>query len=429
MSGTGDWYRITHGQDGTSTVEMDTGPDRFLPTSVLAKNPLPFRELANRGVTVTGQAPAWMYAHVGAGLGALEIEPGFRAPSEMGVSTDPADCMVSLQREGVGPRARAFLRVDAKQDRKPVWQVIESCIQQAFDSLVADRPHELVVTGIMGNRGYLRVGYLAGRLGLRRLVVLQPNAGMVLVHHVPEVPGENWAPGQAELGLTGQSGPAVVVGIIGDPNQGKSVLSAVLDQHRIQERQPGWRLDCDGQSPTPPWYLNIHRTDPATAERVREAPGFKRDWTHEMEKHLAGQLQALRAFFPVALADLPGGIHPKGGSGKPVQRMPPGREVIFKEVDRFILVDSDQKRSEPGWLEALAGHGLADRLVAVVHSGDPRGEGSMVVEERGPVLRLRATGLDRSHDPADLATRMSPAVGILWKHVTARTENAGPKNA
>jgi len=416
------WYQVTYPADGTSQISLKIGPNRYWSPGVLSSSPLPFGELAGRRVRVTGPGPAWMYAHIGAGLGTAGVEPEYEALSQEGASADPSDCIHSLQREGFGQRGRAFLRVDARQDRKPAWQVIESCLHGAFDSLVVDRPQELVATGIMGNRGYLRLGYLSGRLGLRRLVVLQPNAGMVLAHHAPEAVGEFWAPGHAELSLAGQSGPGLVVGIIGDPNQGKSVLSAVLNQHRIRTRGEGWRLDCDGQSPTPPWYLNIHRSDPATAEQVRGAPGFKRDWTHEMELDLARQLKALRSFFPVALADLPGGIHPKSGSDKPVQRVPDGREVIFREVDRFILVDSEKKRSESGWLEALGRHGLADRLVAVVLSGEPEAEGSMSFDgggENGGVIRLRASGLDRRHDPGELAARMDPAIGTLWDHVKA----------
>ena len=422
------WYKLKQQPDGAWEVELQTGPNRYWAPGVISANPLPFGDFSGKRVRVTGPAPGWMYAHVGAGLGAAGVEPEYEALSQQGTSADPSDCVHSLKREGFGQRGRAFLRVDARQDRKPAWPVIESCLQAAFDSLLVDRPYELVVTGIMGNRGYLRLGYLSGRLGLRRLVVLQPNAGMVLVHHAPEPAGECWAPGQVELGLVGQSGPGLVVGIIGDPNQGKSVLSAVLNQHRIRNGQQGWRLDCDGQSPTPAWYLNLHRSDPASAERVRGAPGFKRDWTHEMEKDLARQLELLRSFYPVALADLPGGIHPKAGSDKPVQRVPDGREVIFREVDRFILVDSEMKQSESGWLEALGRHGLAGRLAAVVLSADPGAEGSMEVDPKGnggAVLRLKATGLDRRHDPADLAIRMAPALGTLWDHVVGTSRPRG----
>ena len=56
-----------------------------------------------------------------------------------------------------------------------------------------------------------------------------------------------------------------------------------------------WMLDCDGQAPTPHWYLSMLGQDKPEATTLRKA--IKRDWTSEMEASIARQIQTGRDVF------------------------------------------------------------------------------------------------------------------------------------
>ena len=198
----------------------------------------------------------------------------------------------------------------------------------------------------------------------------------------------------------------MILGVTGDPNCGKSVLSAALDSYREQIGCEGWKLDCDGQSPTPPWYLSLIGDE--RARQFREAQ--KRCWTPEMEATIAEQLRLGRELFSVLIADLPGGNH----KAVPPQRLPEGRERIFAAVDTLILLERDDALSEAAWREALRPHGLDGRLAAVLRSRHPDGPPSLSVCQEGGLWRGEVTGLDRSRSARELAEAYQSGLKQLW---------------
>ncbi len=158
--------------------------------------------------------------------------------------------------------------------------------------------------------------------------------------------------------------PPLVVGIVGDPNSGKSVLSLKL-YHLL--RRPGglpcYRLDCDAYAPTAEWTLRGVGPEERRAwkeTKKREQGG----WTIEDEKNLALITSRIRKTpIDLLLLDLPGGDF----SREPPQRIPPGRIDLFQEVDRFLLVAKDEKAKE-GWTEELARIGKSKDISVIVRS-------------------------------------------------------------
>jgi CRISPR-associated protein Csx3 len=150
-----------------------------------------------------------------------------------------------------------------------------------------------------------------------------------------------------------------IVGLIGDPNSGKSVLSWKL-YHALQARgRAVYRLDCDAYAPTAGWSLGS-----ATGRRLRGA--YKRErgeWRQEDVEGLAAAVRQIRrSALHLGLLDMPGGLHQ--GVPEPV-RVPAGREELFALADAFVLLQRNDEAAA-GWRQALGDHGLAGRIVACV---------------------------------------------------------------
>jgi len=364
-------------------------------------------------VTVGGPGASWMYAHIGAGLAAVGARAYYKGGSgDQGTTHDPAHCEVSVI-HGPGPvPSSATLRVHASKSQAPVHAVIAARIREGLDGLAPAVPPDLTLTGIMTNRGYLEAAGLAVGRGVRLLRVLQPTIGLVTVH-VGDHVGEKQFPTREQLELFDPVEHPVLVGVIGDPNRGKSILSTLLDLAREEMGKKGWRLDCDGQAPTSTWYLMALREDPEGAKRMRK--GYKVPWTPDMEMEIADQMRLVRRFFATSLADLPGGKAAEGDT--PAERIPPGREVMFRVVDRFLLVDDGYGGTEAAWRAELARVGLEDRLVAVVNSIDPKGPGGLSPSSGPGIFRAKLSGLDREKEMPALMEAIRPGLVDLWNHL------------
>ncbi|GIW83344.1 MAG: hypothetical protein KatS3mg105_5151 [Gemmatales bacterium] len=74
--------------------------------------------------------------------------------------------------------------------------------------------------------------------------------------------------GPGTIGSLRLGKPGILLGIVGDPNCGKSVLSRLLDTYRAIRRERGWLLDCDAAAPTPRWYFDPRH--PEVADVLRQ---------------------------------------------------------------------------------------------------------------------------------------------------------------
>jgi hypothetical protein len=255
---------------------------------------------------------------------------------------------------------------------------------------------EVVLTGRGPTWGYAALAAGAVDSDVERVLFFSPVDHLPIVcwsrnerGPLPEPP--SWL--LDALGYVRDARPGVTVGVIGDPNSGKSVFSMLLERAFVSARSDAiraFRYDCDRASPTPYWFLRMQSRGPEAPDPRKLREAAKQKWTHEMEQSIAQAICRLRPYFDVVVADLPGGNHKIA----PPARIPPGREVIMREIDRFVLVARDEA-AVAGWREALATCDLADRLVAIVETRDPQASLSLLpLSNRTDGWRI--TGLDRS---------------------------------
>lgn len=384
------WYRL----EGQRLV-LQSETNRYWEPDILEACPFPDRDLPET-LILEGKGAVWMYAHMAAratraGVRSiflrvpyreepLQIHPPLEDTRELGwcqVTQSPSgDQYITFQtqpQEIVDPQEVLHLALPASQTvcltgRGAVWMYAAAAsraVQQGAELVLVSSPRE----------------------GRKSLVVFG------------EHPGQRLPPGP-ELGLLSTQG--VLIGIVGDPNSGKSVLSHLLYKaSQYIDDADSWLLDADGASPTPNWYLNMQRSHrAATGAELRAQQ--KLEWTDAMENSLAHQMRNLRESLDMTLVDLPGGKHPKPHHSWPAERIPPHREVMMEPIDTFLILarggDGDQSRAiEEAWRTALKQHGLESRVGAVLVSSSPHAPLRCDLIDQGPLLRGHLCGLERKN--------------------------------
>lgn len=404
------WY--TFSADGSDLrLTFHPAPHRFWPPNVLSECPLPAlssHDVAGRTVVLTGPAAVWMYAHAAAFFrarhaGRLVTE----LPSDSGDWENLQDSKSMLTLSGEHPEAGALLTVQLPALYRLSNQAKNRLLEPRLEELRRVRPKTLVLSGRASVDLYARAAWTAVDCGVERLTCWSARDGLIIVYdQTGGQPGEQITrPSWLEEAMPKPVWP-VILGVAGDPNRGKSVFSRVLDCFRHCQAIDGWLLDCDGQAPTPSWFLSM--VDQQRARQLRDES--KRPWTSEMEERIAEQLRRGRDLFSVLIADLPGGKH----SGDVADRVPRGRERIFAEVDALILLDDEQGSSERFWRDALAAYDLERRIIAVLRSHSPKGAPVMTLQYQHGVWRGEVTALDRARDPRQLARAYGEALEQLW---------------
>lgn len=186
--------------------------------------------------------------------------------------------------------------------------------------------------------------------------------------------------------------PGIVIGIIGDPNSGKSVLAKCLQALLRRRINDAWVFDSDFASPTPDWYIRMVSTGAEEGTQLRK--DLKRQWSQELHDAVKNRLVELKKSLSLTIADFPGGLHT--GEGPP-QRIPRGREKILKEADAFILIGrSDKMESFKEWRTDLEAHGLSGRIVGEIISHKPEDKKiDLRLKWEGGQLKGEAYNLDR----------------------------------
>lgn len=412
------WFRLA-AADGGITIDFAPGPHQHWDPEVLGRRRLDIPSDASNGVAVRvgGRGSSWMYAAAGAAAAAAAADLAVEAPQIRGRLRAPrgGECAVvegdwlEQIRPADGARRLILQFRPAGPQSIPESDVVAGQLR-AFAAHASRGMQDVVLTGRGPAWGYAVLAAGAVEGGAERVITFSP------VDHVPIVCWSRAERGPLSeppswlldaLGYGRDAGPGFVVGVIGDPNSGKSVFS-MLFERAFAGAGPAFRYDCDRASPTPYWFLRMQAgaADDPTPRELREA--VKQKWSPEMERAIAATLERLRTYFAVTIADLPGGNH----KITPPARIPPGREVIMREIDRFVLVARDGAAIS-GWRESLGVHGLADRIVAIVETTDPHGPLALAPhpEHDG---QWRVTGLDRGKVLPLLATTASVAAGP-WK--------------
>ena len=384
------WYSLET-SPGCVTVHLLRCEDSTWHPRVVASNRLT-AQFSGRTVRIEGKAPLWMYAFTamvarqGGASGIDVIQPQQTEP----VRVFP---LPELQKQDPGwfrsheDSAGGGIIEFQRHPDGGLWDP---------DSLGSLRDEEsiwnseiLTLTGPAPNWLYAAVACLISERSGRIITYYSPRDGYAIrlnsaLGQQVEVP-----PSPALLSGSGKEGS--VIGVVGDPNSGKSVFSILLEKgFQSAGISSLWRLDCDYAAPTSHWYLQmIGQNRLAEAKDLREAQ--KREWTAEAERTYGAQLKHCARSLDWVIADFPGGIHKR----QPVERIPPGREVLLGAADFFvILARADKPESVGGWLDALADHGLEDRVVAIVESADYQAPLDLQVASTSP-LRAVVNGLDR----------------------------------
>lgn len=402
-----EWYRVSDDDTGVR-VEFIPSANRFWPPEILCQYPLVAEKTNGRRVILTGPGAVWMYTHAAATLraaGASDV--CVQTPNKPGTSEDldGSESLLILAGDDQDKGALLFVRLRASPPLSP--SAVNRLLEPRLEELSRLRAGELVLSGRASVDVYARAARTAIDSGVRRITCWSARDGLIVVYD----------PDGGQLGRRisrpewlAQAMPRpvwpVVIGVTGDPNLGKSVFSGALDWYREYVGCDGWKLDCDGQSPTPPWYLSLVGEEKARKMRDEQ----KRNWTPEMEACIAKQLRLSRELFSVLIADLPGGNH----KAVPPQRIPDGRERIFAEVDALIVLDRDDAPSDTAWRDALRPHDLEGRIIAVLTSRDPQGQPSLCVHEKNGLWRGVVTGLDRSRSAKELGEAYREGLDRLW---------------
>lgn len=376
------------------------------PVELVADWPGEFAPTEVERVVLTGRGAVWMYAAAAARAAGLPLaiecadSSRLAIPATVGPTTADAPLHNSLMEiDQFTPPGeclpRSLIRLNPHGGQLPQTTAVATAMRRRAGTVAGETtPSRLILTGRAPVWAYAAAAAGAADGGAARIDCFLPRSGLIrcdLAGRHEACDGERlpeWLLVRLGQPTEDRSAPGLLVGVVGDPNSGKSVLVSRLDRAVATKfGSRGWVYDCDAASPTPGWYLDLVRAG-REAEAAQRRSAMKQPWSDEMEEFIKADLHRLRRCLQFVVADLPGGDH----RCDPPQRIPPGRERIMKEIDGFLIL-AKSPAIETAWRQALTEHGLAGRIVGVVESTQP--EAAFCVQ---PVAagRWRAEGLRRT---------------------------------
>ena len=354
-------------------------------------------DFRGKEVEISGKGPVWFYAY-------MTYRAVNEGASSIHVIQQPLNQTVCVFRSEKGADVRqtpSWLRLQGGEEIEASIEAAENESPENLARMAIEWPlgaKAITITGRGANWMYAFCAAEAAASGIHRVACDLPREpGLITVGS--DRPGMYLSRPRVNR----ESG--MVLGVIGDPNSGKSVFSHILAGVLSRFYQKSWVYDCDHASPTPKWWMRAEALGVDGEVRALR-DGQKRDWTAALEQRVAKDLGNLKANLDIVVADLPGGKHGHGLH----ERIPSGREVIMKKIDAFVLLGrADDSTIVSGWRAELRQHGLEGRVVAEIESADHLGAFDLFLERAGGLLQGRACGLDRSLDfagaVAGIATR------------------------
>gem|GEM_PF-1050439 len=401
--------------DGKLTIYLNPKADRDLAASVLEDPEIARLPFPGKQVLLTGMAPLWMYAHfaIQAAMNGAEGISLQQANKNKTVIWSQGP-LLTIGRDGSAwencfkiKRERAgIVHLDfnkAPSEKGGEW-TMEDLVKTPL--YFQEKTEVLVIGGNASAWMCAAVAVTASNVGIKRIHYCTPREKQCISIGVLE-PGK-----LVQYSKRIENG--IVIGIAGDPNSGKSVFRTWLEKIIKDEWPNSWWIDADPASPTPNWYLDgLNSQQPKEVGRIREEA--KKNWTHELELMVANNLRNAREKLDITLVDLPGGI-----KGPPRQRIPPGREVIFKELDLLILLlkDGDDDIRE-GWRSALREHNLENIIFAEIESREHKKPPSLATYREGYKVVGTAQGLDRPNTDPSIKPLVKPGATEIIRHIHA----------
>lgn len=387
------WFAVQDSKSECLLTFQTAKNDKWL-LDVLSEYPLPQSFFAGKRLRIDGRAPLWMYVHVAIHAVRDGVKEIYACQPQL------PDAVKVFPLEQVRSNSSAWMERNDPESGGTVLQFLPPSPgdQWSLDLLPhlasssTTWSHDLItLTGPTANWLYAASAALAATVPDRLIIYSSPGEDNSVLW-----PNSNSGPQhvlQNPYVTAHGSSPGKVIGVIGDPNSGKSIFSILLTHgFHTAGLKPAWRLDCDHAARTPHWYLQMLQEGlDYRAKELRD--GQKRPWTADAEQRLARDIGNCSRNLAWTIADFPGGIH----KAERVQRIPEGRQVLLQPADCFIILRrGDRADAEVGWRKELAKHGLGDRIVAVVESALP--DKSLAVKVNAvDEIRAFATGLDRGH--------------------------------
>jgi len=382
---------------GSGTVKLTLNPnnERFLDPSILFGLDLSF--LKGKEVILEGKAPLWLYVNMAIRAknsdankivvcqpdfgGTTVFDNGKPVLLQSDLHTGNSQDCFSVEQKGGN---NFHIKFNPSPNRK--WSMQDLCNNRA---LIPNSPNKYAVIFIDGNAAnwmYAAIALVADCNGFGNIFYDSPREN-ALISVGKNNPGSLSAR-QEEVA------DGVVIGVVGDPNSGKSVLSTWLERYFRNAWQKSWRIDADAASPTPNWFLNMLQFGKdAKSEHDKIRNNIKKPWTRELEESIAQVIHSARKNLEVTLVDCPGGRHK---SGEAPQRIPEGREILFAEIDLIIILYKDQDALE-GWRKSLGAHNFSNKIFAEICSKNQKNAPTLEVHRDKNMIWGSAEGLDRDN--------------------------------
>jgi len=401
-----------HEADGKLIIHLNPCKARALPPSILEEpgiNEIPFFD---KNVLLEGPVPNWIYAHFAVMAvikGAREVflrQAGIYndtqvwpfVPSGAGIKGAMEESCFKIVLEKPGIVHLEFNKApDEMSGKWTMADFLNTPLQ------IPEKTETLIIRGTAANWMCAVAAIAVYRAGIRNILCYTPRELSYINIGLFE-PGKSvQQPSSVENGL--------VIGIAGDPNSGKSVFKYWLEKS-IKDIWPNsWWMDADPASPTPNWYLD--GLNSGLADKVKKIRDeSKQSWTHELELMVVDILRNLRRNLDVTIVDLPGGNF----NVAPPLRIPPGREVIYKEIDLFIIIWKDEA-ALVDWRSNLQKYNLENHIFAEIESREPKGQASLAIKKKNCIITGTACGLDRNNAGHYAKSHIKDGISELIRHI------------
>jgi len=397
--------------DGRLVIHLNPDIDRDLQASVLEDPAIDSLPFSGKKTMLEGNAPLWMYAH-------FAVRAVMNGTEELSIWQADADDTLIWRH---GPLLTAGAGID------PLCFTITKEESNAVRLEFIDAPNEkggkwtmtdLIKTPLSfpENTEVLIIGGRAANWMCAAVAVTAHNAGINYILYYTPREKTYISIGALEPGKLVQyqkrAVKGLVIGIVGDPNSGKSVFMDWLEKIIKDEWPNSWYSDADIASPTPKWYLDgLFSGQTEKVKKIREES--KKKWTREFELRAADTVRNARENLDITLVDLPGGRH----NVSPPQRIPPGREVIFKEIDLFIVLWKSEAARE-GWLSALREHNMENLVFAEIESREPDSPPFLETHMEGRRIAGTARGLNRGNTGHSVKKFIKPGAAEIIKYIS-----------
>lgn len=216
-----------------------------------------------------------------------------------------------------------------------------------------------------------------------------------------------------------------VIGILGDPNNGKSVFAKMFEsvmRFYIENNENVWCCDCDEAAKTPDWFVyGLQNAKSSEQEKnIKETRNqLKKDWTLELEYDVVDYLNNTKKCLNYIVADMPGGLHKED---KNIHKRIPdiGRSEMLATCDYLIILSrKDKPYLYDEWIKALKEYNLENKVIAEIVSGNydaqPKAENAYF-DDNG-IFHVTIHGLNRNTKRSDLVESIKDSLKVLCEKI------------